>query len=45
MISNIEVSYCYFFNCIHNEKGNCLKSPVKIGFKGVCVYKTFAKLE
>ena len=45
MNSNIEISYCYFFNCVHNEDGNCLKSPVKIGYHGICMYKSIAKVD
>lgn len=45
MESNIEISYCYFFNCVYNENGNCLKNPVKIGYKGDCMYKSSTKME
>ena len=45
MDSNVKISYCYFFNCIHNENGVCLKNPIKIGYNGACMYKSIAKME
>lgn len=42
---DIEISFCYFFNCVHNENGNCLKKNIKIGYKGICMYKTIAKID
>lgn len=45
MNSNIDISYCYFFNCVHNEDGNCLKKPIKIGYNGICMFKSIAKID